>query len=128
MHERNLGIGLLLATIILVLISQAAGCSSGPQLVPATAPNTTTVNVTCTTGGSENPAPASAGQDSEGMPSSHGTNAVLVWVDNSNSANPNTVGNQTDASVPISASVPVNLPGGTSTTPASTPASTTPHP
>jgi hypothetical protein len=116
-HERNLGIGLVVFATILVIVSHAiTGCSSGPQIIPATSPNSTTVTVNvCRSSGGENPPPAEASEGEEGTPSTSGTNAILVWVDNSNSANPSTTGTRTDARDIGNPNVPVSLPGGTST-------------
>lgn len=118
MEERNIGIGLVFLATILVILSQAftTGCSSGPQIIPATSPNSTTVTVyVYPTSGGENPPPAEAAEGADGTPSTTGTNAILVWVDNSNSANPSTTGTRTDARDIGNPNVPVSLTGGGTT-------------
>ena len=127
MLERNVGAALLVLAAVLMLISTAlTACSSGPQLVPATAPNTTHVTVYATSGGECPPdggvEPAQVSDDEDGNAAVSGTTAVMVWVDNRSNASPETTGNNINAQVPITATVPINTGGPNNTTPATTPA------
>jgi len=86
---------LALVWIAAIVAALHSGCAAGPQLIPATAPNETTVTVTIDrrTSGGENPPPATATEEQ-----ATGTIAVTVWVDNHADASPSTTGNHVDAS------------------------------